>query len=127
MGSALELTLLGKQDGVDVWKDTSSGNSDISQKLVEFLVVLDSKSDVTGDDTALLVVTGGVSSQFENLGAQVLQDRGQVNGGSGSHSGGVLSLTEVTSDTTDRELKAGLLTGRDRALLGSASSLSFSC
>ena len=112
---------------MDVGKDTSRSDGDSAQKTVEFLIVLDGKGDVTRDDTALLVVTGGVSGEFEDLGTEVLKDGGKVDGGSGSHAGGVLSLTEVTSDTTDRELKAGLLAGRDRALLGSASSLSFSC
>ena len=117
---------LGEQEDVDVGKDTSGSDGDISQQLVEFLVVLNRKSDVTGDDTRLLVVTGGVSGQFEDLGTQVLQDRRQVHGGSGSHSGGVLSLTEVTSDTTDRELQTGL--GRcGGGLLLTAASFSFSC
>ena len=118
--------LLGEKDGVNVGKDTSRGNSNSSQKSVEFLVVLYGKSDVTGDDTALLVVTGGVSGQFQDFGAEVFEDGSQVNGSTGSHSGGVLSLTEVTSDTTDRELQTGLGTGGGGFLFSTAS-FSFSC
>jgi len=44
------------------------------EQLVQLFIVLDSQSDVTGNDTALLVVTSGVSGQFQDLGAQVLQD-----------------------------------------------------
>ena len=118
--------LLGEKNGVDVGKDTSRSDGDSAQKTVEFLIVLDGKGDVTRDDTALLVVTGGVSGEFEDLGTEVLKDGGKVDGGSGSHTGGVLSLTKVTSDTTDRELKTGL--GRcGGGLLFSTTSFSFSC
>ena len=111
---------------MDVGEDTSRGDGDSTQKAVEFLIVLDSKSDVTRDDTALLVITSGVSGEFEDLGTKVLENGSEVNRGSGSHSGGVLSLTEVTSDTTDRELQTGL--GRcGGGLLLTAASFSFSC
>ena len=124
--SCLFAALLGEKDGVDVRKDTSGGDGDSSQKAVEFLVVLYCKSNVTGDDTALLVVTGGVSGQLQDFSTQVFEDGSQVNGGTGSHSGGVLSLTEVTSDTTDRELQTGLGTGGGGFLFSTAS-FSFSC
>jgi hypothetical protein len=117
--------LLGKKDGVNVWKNTTGSDSDSTQQLVQFFIILDGKSNVTGHNTALLVVTGSVSSKFENLSAQVLQDSGKVDGGTGSHTGGVLSLTEVTSDTTDRELKS-CLGRRCGGLLFSTASFSFS-
>eukprot|EP00562_Extubocellulus_spinifer_P018942 CAMPEP_0178586206 /NCGR_PEP_ID=MMETSP0697-20121206/25798_1 /TAXON_ID=265572 /ORGANISM="Extubocellulus spinifer, Strain CCMP396" /LENGTH=72 /DNA_ID=CAMNT_0020222317 /DNA_START=151 /DNA_END=366 /DNA_ORIENTATION=- len=59
--------LLGEKDGVDVGEDTTGGDGDISKKLVELLVVLDGEGDVTGDDTALLVVAGGVTGELEDL------------------------------------------------------------
>jgi hypothetical protein len=117
--------LLGKKDGVNVWKNTTGSDSDSTQQLVQFFIILDGKSNVTGHNTALLVVTGSVSSKFENLSAQVLQDSGKVDGGTGSHTGGVLSLAEVTSDTTDRELKS-CLGRRCGGLLFSTASFSFS-
>jgi hypothetical protein len=117
--------LLGQQNGVDVGQDTSRGNGDSSQQAVQFLVILHSKSDVTGDNTRLLVVTGGVSGKLQDFGAKVLKHSRKVDGGSGSHTGGVLSLTKVSSDTTDGELQTGL--GRcSGALLFAAASLSFS-
>jgi len=110
---------------VDVGEDTTGGDGDISKKLVELLVVLDGEGDVTGDDTALLVVAGGVTGELEDLGTEVLEDGGEVDGGTGTHAGGVLALTEVTADTTDGELKSGL-GGRAGGLLLTAASLSFS-
>ena len=106
---------------MNVGQDTTRGNGDSSQKSVEFFVVLDGKGNVARHDTRLLVVTGGVSGKFQNLGAQVLQDSGKVDRGTGSHTGGVLSLTQVTSDTTDRELKTSLGRGGGRLLLSTAS------
>jgi len=53
-------------------------------KLVQLLVVPDGQLQVSGNDTRLLVVTGGVTSQLENLGREVLQDGGEVDGGTGT-------------------------------------------
>jgi hypothetical protein len=118
--------LLGKQDSVNVGENTSTGNGNSSEKTVQLFIVLDGKSDVTGYDTALLVVTGGVSGEFEDLGAKVFEDGGEVDRGSSSHTGSVLALTQVSANTTDGELQTSL--GRcSGGLLLSAASLSFSC
>ena len=118
--------LLGQQNSVDVGQDTSRGDGDSSEQAVQLLVVLDGKGDVTGHDTALLVVTGGVSGELQDLGAEVLEDGSQVHGGTGSHAGGVLASSQVTADTTDGELKTGL-GRRGGGLLLSTTSFSFSC
>jgi len=110
---------------MDVRKDTSRSNGNSSKQLVQLLIVLHSKGDVTGHNTSLLVVTGGIASKLEDLGTEVLEDGGEVDGGSGSHTGGVLALTEVTADTTDGELQSGLGGGAG-ALLFAAASFSFS-
>ena len=117
--------LLGEKDGVDVGENTAGGDGDSAKELVELLVVLDRKGDVTGHNTSLLVVTGGIASKLEDLGTEVLEDGGEVDGGSGSHTGGVLALTEVTADTTDGELQSSLGGGAG-ALLFAAASFSFS-
>ena len=111
---------------MDVGQDTTSGDRHSSQKLVELLVVLHGKSNVTGHNTALLVVAGGVASQLEDLSAEVLEDGGEVDGSTGTHAGGVLALTKVTADTTNWELQAGL-GRRGGGLLLSTASFSFSC
>lgn len=119
--------LFWKKDSVDVWQDTTRRDSDSSKKLVELLVVLDGEGKVTWHDTALLVITGGISGEFEDLGTEVLEDSGQVNGGAGTHSSGILSLTKVTPDTTDWELKTSLGGSSGGLLLTTASlTLSFS-
>jgi hypothetical protein len=125
-GLPAHLGLFGKQDGMDIRQDTSGGNGDISQELVEFLVILDGERNVTGNDAGLFVVPGGVSSQLEDFSAEIFQDGRQVDGSSGTHAGGILALTEVTSDTTDGELQASLGARRGRSRFVSAASLSFS-
>ena len=114
LGEAVLLGLLWQQDGVDVWQDTTLGNRDTAQQLVQFLIVSDGELQVTWDDTRLLVVTGGVSSQLENFSSQVFQDGSQVHGGTGTNTLGIASFAELAVDTTDRELQTGL----SRASLG---------
>ena len=110
---------------MDVGKDTARGDGDISEQLVQLLVVLDGEGEVARDNASLLVIARGVASELQDLGAEVLQDGGEVDGGTGAHAGGVLSLAEVAADTTDRELKSSL-GRRGGALLSAAASFSFS-
>ena len=60
-------------------------------------------SDV--DDSRLLVVTSGVTSQLENFSGQVLHDDSQVDWSSGTNAFSVVSLAEQTMDMTDWELE----------------------
>ena len=110
---------------MDVGEDTSGRDGDATEQLVQFLVVLDGEGDVAGHDASLLVVACGIAGELQDLGAEVLEDSGEVDGGAGAHAGGVLSLAEVTSDTADGELKSGL-GRRGGALLLAAASFSFS-
>ena len=50
----------------------------MSKKLVQLLIVTDRELQVAGNDTGLLVVTGGVASQLENFGGEVLKNGGEV-------------------------------------------------
>lgn len=93
---------------VNVGQDTTLGDSDVTQQLVQLLVVADGELQVAGDDTGLLVVTGCVASQLKNLGSEVLENSGQVDGGTGTNTLGVVALAEQTVDTTDRECQTGL-------------------
>jgi hypothetical protein len=111
---------------MNIRQDSATCNGNASQELVELLVILDSKSNVTGSDTALFVVTCGIASQLENLGTEVLEDGGKVHGGTSTHAGGVLALAKVTADTTNGELQTGL-GRRGRALFLATASFSFSC
>jgi hypothetical protein len=115
-GLASLASLLGQEVLVDVGKDTTLGDGDVSEKLVQLLIVPDGELQVTGDDTGLLVVAGGVASQFEDFGGQVLEDSGQVDGRTGTDTLGVVSLTEETVDTADGERETSLRRTRLRVL-----------
>lgn len=52
---------------MNVGKHTALGDGDVAQKLVQFFVIADGELEMTGDDTGFLVVTCGVSGQFEDL------------------------------------------------------------
>ncbi|KAG8269485.1 hypothetical protein J6590_106447 [Homalodisca vitripennis] len=100
----LLLGLLGQEHGLDVGQYTSLGDGDTGQELVQLLVIPDGQLKVTGNDPGLLVVTGRVTGQLENLGGEILHDGGQVDRSSGTHSLGVVALAEQTVDPADREL-----------------------
>jgi hypothetical protein len=93
---------------VDVGEDTALGDGDVTQELVQLLIVADGELKVTGDDTGLLVVTGGVTSQLENLSSEVLENGSQVDGGTGTDTLSVVALAEQTVDTANGEGEAGL-------------------
>ena len=99
------LGLLGEEDGLDVGQDTSLGDGDTGQELVQLLVVTDGELKVTGDDPGLLVVTGSVTSQLEDLSCQILHHCSHVHWGSSSNALSIVSLAEQTVDTSDRELE----------------------
>ena len=123
----LLLGLLGEKHVVDVRENTASSNGDVAEELVELFVVADGQLQVTRDDASLLVVTGGVACEFEDLGAQVFQDSGEVHRGTASDALGVSSVLQETVDTADRELQTSL--GRAGSALSpglAAASFSFS-
>ncbi len=101
------LGLLGQKDSLDVGEDTTLGDGHTREKLVQLLVVADGQLQVTGDDTGLLVVAGGVASQLQHFSGQVLEDGGQVDRGTGTDALGVVALAQQTVDTTDGELETG--------------------
>ena len=63
---------------VNVGEDTTLGDGDVAKELVQLFVVADGELKVTGNDTRLLVVTGGVTSELEDLGSQVLENGSEV-------------------------------------------------
>ena len=101
----LLLSLLGQKDSLDVGQDTTLGNGDTREELVQLFVVADGKLQVTGDDPGLLVVTGSIASQLENLSSKVLHDSSQVDRSAGTYTFGIVALTQQTMDTSYRELK----------------------
>ena len=110
------LGLLGEKYSLDVGQYTTLGDGDTGQKLVQLLVVTDGELKMTGDDPGLLVVTGGVTCQLENLSGQVLHDGGHVHWGTGTYTLGVVSTAQKTVDSSHGELKSS--TARSALSLG---------
>jgi len=111
----LLLALLGQEHGLDVGEDAALRDGHAGEKLVQLLVVADGELQVTGDDTGLLVVAGGVAGQLKNLSGEVLHHGGKVHGGTGTNALRIVALAEETVDTTHGELKSS--TGRARLAL----------
>lgn len=57
---------------MNVGKDTSCCNCDVTKEFAELLVISDSKLNVTGDDPSLLVITSSVASKLQNLSCKIL-------------------------------------------------------
>lgn len=68
----------GEQLRADERHDTTLGDDDIAEELVQLLVIADGELQVTRHDTLLLVVAGGVARELEDLGGQVFEDGGEV-------------------------------------------------
>jgi hypothetical protein len=113
----LVASLLRKKVLVDVGKYTTLGDGNMSKKLVQLLIVANGELEMTRDDTRLLVVTSGVTSQFENFSGEVLENSGEVDRGTGTDTLGVVALAEETVDTTDGESQTGLGRARLSALV----------
>jgi hypothetical protein len=83
------------------------GDGHSGQQFVQLLIVSDCQLQMSGDDTSLLVVTGSVTSQFQNFSGQVFHDGSQVHRGTGADTFGVVSLPQQTMDTSDGKLEPG--------------------
>ena len=103
---SLGLGLLGQKHSLDVGQHTTLGDGDAGQKFVQLLVVADGQLKVTGDDPGLLVVTGSVACKLKNFGGQVLEDGGQVDGGTSTNTLSVVAFAKETVDTSNGELKS---------------------
>ena len=102
----LLLGLLGEEDSLDVGEDTTLGNGDSREEFVEFLVITDGELEMTGDDPGLLVVTGSIASELEDLSSEVLHDGSEVHWGTSTYTFSIVSLAEKTVDTSNGELKS---------------------
>ena len=92
---------------MDVGENTTGSDGGAAEKLVELLIVADGELDVTGHNSSLLVVLGGVTGELEDLSGEVLKDGSKIDGGSGSDSLGVSSLLEESGDSSNGELESG--------------------
>ena len=63
---------------MDVGKDTTLGDGDVSEKLVQLFIVADGELEVTRDDTVLLGFAGGVPSRLGDLCGEEPEDGREV-------------------------------------------------
>jgi len=97
--------LLGQKHGLDVRKNTALRDGDSLQKLVQLLVIADGELQMARVDAGLLVVTGSIASQLQDLGRQVFHDGSKVDRGSGTNALGVVAFAEHPVDAADWELQ----------------------
>jgi len=100
--------LLGQEILVDVGQDTTLGNSNVAKELVQLLIVTDRKLKMARNDTSLLVVARSVSSQLENFGCEVLENRSKIDRGASTNTLSIVPLPQKTVDTTDGKCETGL-------------------
>jgi len=79
---------------VNVGENTTLGNGDVAEQLVQFLIVPDGELEMTGDDTGLLVVTGGVASQFEDFSREILKDGSEIDRGTSTDTLSVVAFPQ---------------------------------
>ena len=77
---------------VDVGENTTLGDGDVTEQLVQLLVISDGELKVAGDDTGLLVVTSSVAGQLKNFGRKVFKHSGEVNWGTGTDTLSIVAL-----------------------------------
>jgi len=90
---------------VDVRDDAAAGDGALDEG-VELLVPTDGELQVARGDTLHLEVLAGVAGQLEDLGGEVLEDGGGVDGGGGADAavrGG--TRLELAVDAAHRELQ----------------------
>ena len=92
---------------MNIWEDTTRGNSYAPKQLIELFIILHCKSDMARNYATFLVIAGSIARKLKDLCTEVFEYSSEVNGSSGPHAGGIFALTEITADTTDRELKTG--------------------
>lgn len=97
---------------MDVGEDTTRGDGNVAEQLVQLLVVADGQLEMTGSNGLLLVVGGGIASEFKDFSRQVLEHGSQVDGGTRTNALGIVALSEETVNTTDGELESGLFGAR---------------
>lgn len=56
---------------MDIRQNATLSNSDVPQKLVQFLIVTDGQLEMARDNTRLLVVTGSISSKFKDFSSEI--------------------------------------------------------
>ena len=87
--------LLGKEDSLNVRKDSSLGDGDSAEKFVQLLVVFNGQLEMSGVNSSFFVIPGSVSSQLKNLSAQIFKNGCEINGGTSSDTVSVVALKSI--------------------------------
>jgi hypothetical protein len=69
-----------KRTLVNVRKNTTLGDGNVAEELVQFFIVTDSKLQMARNDTGLLVVASSISSQLKNFGSEIFKHSSKING-----------------------------------------------
>lgn len=81
----------------------------VSEKSLEFGVLLDGEVDASGDDSSLLHLLSSVAGKLEDLSGEVLEDGSEVDRSAFANSGGVSTFLKESGDSSDGEVKTSLL------------------
>ena len=106
-----DLSLLGlgfpwQKNSLDVWEYSTLGDGHSWEKFVQFLVISDSELEMSWDDPGLLVVTGSVTSELQDLSCEVFHDCSQVDWGTSSYALSIVAFPQKSVDTSNWELKS---------------------
>merc|ERR1719186_1459178 len=99
------LAFLGKQDSLNVGQHSALGDGNTSKQLVKLFVVPAGQLEMTGNNPALLIVSGSIPSQLQYLGSEVFHHSSHVDWSSSTNPFGVVALPEQPVDPAHRELK----------------------
>jgi hypothetical protein len=86
---------------VNVGQDTTLCDCDVAQKLVQFLIVSDGELEMSGNDTGLLVVASGITSEFKDFSCEILEDGGEVDWSTSTNTLSVVALPQQTMNTAN--------------------------
>ena len=93
---------------MDVGEDTTGSDGGAAEESVELFVVADGELNVTGNDSALLVVLGGIAGELEDLSCEVLKNGGEVDWGTSTNALSISALLHEAGNSADGELKSSL-------------------
>lgn len=88
---------------MNVRQDTTLSDCDVTQKFVQFLIVSNGELEMTRDDTGLLVVTSGVTSEFENFGRKIFKNSREVDWSTSTDTLSVVAFPQQTMNTANWE------------------------
>lgn len=104
----------------DSGEDSSLCDRNVTQQLIELIILTDGQEDMAGLDVLLPVDFGGMARHLQQLGRQILQDGGSVHSGRDIDPPMIASLFQIAIDSAhwkDDTCSGGLRDGLVGALL----------